>query len=100
MIDKGPDSANPLALVGTGVLGAIGAWFLSQFVRKSDPPPDVDDEGACAKKSELRTMRSDFKGDIAYVVGRLDELGERMDGINGQLSRIRTRQPGQPTQGD
>ncbi len=100
MIDKGPDTANPLAIVGASVLSAIGAWFLSQFVRKPDShEPEADEEG-CAKRAELRTIRSDFKGDIAYVVGRLDELGERMDGINGQLSRIRTRPPGQSTQGD
>jgi hypothetical protein len=101
MIDKGPDTANPLALVGAAFLSAIGGWFLNHFTRRDSHPPAEDDDEGCAKKSELRTMRSDFKGDIAYVVERIDGIIERLDGMQGQLSRMRRdRDSGQASRGD
>lgn len=81
MIDKGTDSTNPLAIIGASVLSAIGGYLASLFTRSDKHGTESDDDSGCATKSELRVLRADLGGDIAYV-------REQVDILKGTMSRI------------
>lgn len=80
MIEKGPDSTNPLALIGSAVLGSFGTWIGSLLWRKRDydHEPSEDKENGCASKSDLRSLKSELGGDISYIRVQIAELDGRI----------------------
>lgn len=85
-ITKAQPVADPLSLIGMGVLGAFAHWCFNKLIKVPRPRGPGGRDALAALRADVQTIRSE----LSSVQGELGGIGERLGRLEGLLKAWRS----------